>query len=349
MTTIHDVAAKAGVSIATVSRVINRTRFVDPEIEERVRVAIQDLDYRPNFVARGLRQRTTKMIGLLIPDNSNPFFAEVARAIEDAGYAESYSVILCNSDLSEEKQAAYIEGLLSRQVDGLILMSTPGSSDAYSRVLAANVPVVIANNETGGLNVDEVAVDWEQGGYTAGEYLVRLGHRRIGCIGGPSDASKPTARIKGFLRALTDSGVGLDQHAIAYGDGRYMSGRAAMRELLSRDMDLTAVFVFDDVMAIGAVNELQAAGVRVPEDISVIGFDNITYSAVVTPPITTVAQPITGIGRESLKLLLERIQNPHKERSRVVLSTRLVERSSCRAVLRQQADLAASTPGLSRT
>ena len=332
MATIHDVARKAQVSIATVSRVVNDTRFVDPGIKKRVLAAMRDLDYRPNFIARGLRQRSTYMIGLVVNDNSNPFYAEVARAIEDAGYAAGYSVILCNSDLSDEKQNSYVDVLLSRQVDGMVLVSGPTLNATLERILHANVPVVIANNEVKGLPVDEVAVDTEQGGYMAAEYLLRLGHRRIGCIAGPHDEIAKTQRVVGFCRALTEAGIELGPDAFAYGDGRYDSGRKCMHELLQRKLDLSAVFVFDDLMTIRALNLLLTSGIRVPADISLIGFDDILYASAMVPSITTIAQPIADIGTECMRLLLERIQQPDKPLSSVVLSTKLVERASCRAV-----------------
>jgi LacI family transcriptional regulator len=331
MVTIHDVAHKAQVSTATVSRVINGTRFVDPTIKKRVHSAMRELGYRPNLVARGLRQRSTRMIGLVIQDNSNPFFAELARAVEDAGFAEGYSVILCNSDLSDEKRSTYIDLLLSRQVDGLMLIA-PGTSEEIERILAVNVPVVIANYEKEGAGVDEVVVDTEHGGYLAGEYLLRLGHRRIGCIANVSDRLQWTKRTAGFYRALAEAGISPDERTIAYGDGRYESGRRAMHELLSRKLDLSAAFVFDDLMALGALNVLLTCGFEVPKDMSLIGFDDILYASAVVPALTTIAQPIAEIGRACMRLLLERIHNPAKEPTRIVLPTRLVERASCRAI-----------------
>jgi LacI family transcriptional regulator len=199
MTTIRDVASKAEVSIATVSRVVNGNRPVLSGVRDRVLKATRELDYRPNYLARGLRQRNTCMLGLIIPDNSNPFYAEVARAIEDAGFAAGYSVILCNSDLSEEKQQAYVDVLLSRKVDGVILIDIKGAeSKALECILAENVPAVLANIETSVPTVDQVIVDNHRGGYLAGQYLLSLNHRRIGCITLPQPDSYQSYRIVGF-------------------------------------------------------------------------------------------------------------------------------------------------------
>ena len=331
MVTIRDVASKAEVSIATVSRVVNGNRPVHPDIRDRVLKAIQELDYRPNYLARGLRQRNTCMIGLIIPDNSNPFYAEVARAIEDAGFASGYSVILCNSDLSEEKQQAYVDVLLSHKIDGVILIDMKfAAPEPLERIVAENIPVVLANIDTLVPTVDQVLVDNHQGGYLAGQYLVRLNHRRIGCITYSQPFSYTSLRIIGFRQALSEGGIELTAEDFTIGNGRYESGYKAMQELLQRIPDLTAVFVFNDLMALGAMNALHAQGIRVPEDISIIGYDNIFYASTFEPALTTIAQPITEIGQECIALLLERIQQPEKQPTQITLPVELIERSSCR-------------------
>ncbi len=335
MPTINDVAAHANVSASTVSHVINGTRFVEPETRERVRSAINALGYRPNSLARSLRRRQTSTIGLLVPDNSNAFFADVARTIEDAGFAQNYSVILCNSDLSEEKQARYIDVLLSKQVDGIILISSGNRLDPVRHILDAGVPLVVVDREVGDLPVDQVLVDNEQGGYLAGHYLVQLGHQQIGCIAGPNDITPSAARIAGFRRALIEAGVALPPQRIVRGNGRYENGEAAMRELLERNPRLTAVFAYNDLMAIGAMSTLRRAGVEVPEAMSVIGFDNILQASMVVPALTTIAQPITDLGGVSVRLLLDRIRHREGHASRVVLPTTLMERESCQAIDRQ--------------
>ena len=330
MTTIRDVANKAGVSIATVSRVVNGNRPVHPEIRERVLKAVEELDYRPNFLARGLRQSNTCMIGLIIPDNSNPFYAELARAIEDAGFAQGYSVILCNSDLSDEKQQAYVDVLLSHKVDGVILVNIECTvPKVLERILAEHIPVVLTNTEALESSVDQVMADNHQGGYLAGQYLLRLNHRRIGCISFQPHPYQ-SLRIIGFQQALSEAGIELTPEDFAIGDGRYDSGYKAMQELLQRRPDLTAVFVFNALMALGAINALRAQGIRVPEDLSLIGYDNIFYASASEPALTTIAQPIAAMGQECIALLLERIQQPDKQPTKITLPVQLIERASCR-------------------
>jgi LacI family transcriptional regulator len=332
MATIRDVAEYAGVSVSTVSHVINGTRFVDPDTEQRVRVAIGVLKYRPNSVARSLRRRETNTIGLIVPDNSNPFFAEVARAIEDCGFAESYNVILCNSDGSEEKEKAYVDVLLSKRVDGLILISSSHYSDHLKHIMDMQIPVVVVDRELGDVPVAQVMVDNEYGGYLAGQYLLSLGHRRIGCIAGPSELTPSHGRVHGLQRALNDAGCDLPDDALEPGDFRYGGGEAAMKTLLSRKLNLTAVFAINDVMAIGAINVLRRARLRVPEAVSVIGFDNIPQSAMMWPPITTIAQPILELGQASISLLLDQIRQADRVPTRILLQPALVVRESCHAV-----------------
>ncbi len=336
MPTMQDVADRAGVSISTVSRVINDGVYVDPSTKQRVQEAITALGYRPNLLARSFRRKETQTIGLLVPDNSNPFFAEIARVIEDVGFAAGYSVILCNSDLSPVKQAAYVDVLLAKRVDGLILTSNglinaTDGLDVIDRVVAAGVPCVVVDRDLEDGPVDQVLVDNHQGGYLAGEYLLGLGHRDLACLVGPSDLTRSAGRIAGFRHALADAGIDLRQDAIVRGNGRSDGGEAAMRELLDRGVPFTALFAFNDLMAIAAIGALQQAGRRVPDDVSVIGFDDILLAAAVFPPLTTVAQPVADMGRRSVRLLLDRIADREAPVSRIVLRTTLVERGSCQA------------------
>ena len=337
MPTIRDVAKQAGVSKSTVSHVLNGTRFVGPGTEERVRSAIAALGYHPNSLARSLRRRVTHTIGLLVPDNANPFFAEVARVIEDAGFAEGYSVILCNSDLSEVKQAAYLDVLLAKRVDGLIIVSSGLISaadrlDPVRRVVAAGVPCVVVDRDLGDAPIDQVLVDNDAGGHRAGTYLTGLGHRRIACIVGPNDSTPSAGRIAGFRRALGEAGAPLAPDAAVAGNGRYDGGEGGVHELLRRRVEFTALFAFNDVMAIGAMAALRRTGRRVPEDVSVVGFDDIPPSSALVPALTTVAQPIAEMGQASVRLLLDRIARPEAAAARVELPTRLVERESCGAI-----------------
>lgn len=336
MSTIHDVAQRAGVSISTVSRVVNKTVNVEPATEQRVREAIAALRYRPNLLARSFRQKTTHTIGLLVPDNSNPFFAEIARVIEDEGFAEGYSVVLCNSDLSAAKQATYVDVLLAKQVDGLILASTGLISSAdglevIDRIFAAGVPCVVIDRDLGTLPVDQILVDNHHGGYLAGEFLTRFGHRQLASTVGPNGHTPSSGRIAGFQHALADVDIELKSEAIVRGNGRFDGGVAATEELLRRGVEFSAIFAFNDVMAMAAISTLRRVGLRVPDDVSVIGFDNIHLTEAMFPALTTIAQPIAEMGRRSVRLLLNRISHGDAPIARIVLPTRLITRESCRA------------------
>ncbi|RWE10354.1 MAG: LacI family transcriptional regulator [Mesorhizobium sp.] len=318
MTTIADVARYAGVSVATVSHVMNRTRHVEPETAERVRAAITALRYSPNSLARSLRRGETKTIGLLLPDNSNPFFASVARQIEDAGFVAGYTVILCNSDGSAEKEERYLSVLMAKQIDGLIFA---GSSD-HARVfasLSAAVPAVLLDREIHSVNVDSVLVDHDLG----------LGHKRIGVIGGPRDSSSSPARLRGFTRALEEAGLALPPSSVVDSDYHFAGGRLAMERLLEQAPEITAVFACNDLMAMGAITALRSRGLRVPDDMSLIGFDDIPYAVTTWPPLTTIAQPVEKIGTRAVSLLLERVVEPEAPSRREVLTPVLVERESC--------------------
>lgn len=335
--TMADIARKADVSVSTVSRVINQNVTVDPATEKRVRDAIQELGYRPNLLARSFRRRVTHTIGLLVPDNSNPFFAEVARMIEDAGFKEGYNVFLCNSDLSQEKQAAYLDVLLAKQVDGLILVSTglislTDEQDPIQRVLESGVPCVAVDRDLGDLPVDQVLVDHEQGGYLAGRYLAELGHREIACILGPSDITPSAGRFAGFEKALAEVDENLEPVAYVASNGRFDGGVSAIEELLERGVSFSALFVFNDLVALGAHSALRRAGYEVPEDVSIVGFDNVRLSYAVYPPLTTIAQPIAEMANLSVRLLIERMADGTAPTERIMLSTELIERESCRAI-----------------
>ena len=332
MSTIKDVAKRAGVSSTTVSHTVNGTRYVDPTTQERVCSAVRELGYRPNTLARGLRRRETRTIGLIIPDNANPFFADLARAIEDVGFAEGYSLILCNSDRSLEKEVTYVDVLLSKQVDGLILASTGDNPDSLRQILLAGLPIVMIPGGMPDAPVDIVMSHEEEAGAIAARYLLDLGHRRIGCITGPRETSASAGRITGFRTALTESGVDLPPEAIVRGDFRVEGGRDGMVEMLRRDLGLTAVFVANDAMAIGALSAVRSAGLQVPADISILGFDGIWLGEVAVPPLTTIGHSFPRVGEAAVRLLLDRMRDPSIPPRRELLHARLVERESCRAL-----------------
>lgn len=329
--TIKDVASKAGVSVTTVSHVINKTRFVSEELVQRVLSAMEELNYQPNTLARSLRMGETKTIGLIIPDNSNPFFAEVSRTVEDIGFERAYSVFLCNSDGLVEKEAAYIHMLITKQVDGVVFIPASDSQSHLLSLSARGIPVVVVDRDMPDLNADVVLVDNEQGGYDATRYLIELGHKKIACITGPSQLAPSAARANGYRRALQESGLPVRSEYIVPGDFRARGGETAMDSILKLPEAPTAVFSCNDLMAIGALRTLRKHNIKVPQQISIIGFDDIDIASEIVPALTTVAQPAVDLATCAADLLIARLQKSQAsvEFKRQVLNARLVIRDSC--------------------
>jgi len=327
--TIKDVALAASVSITTVSHVINNTRFVDPSTRDRVLHSMDELGYHPNFLARSLRKGFSKTIGLIVPDAANLFFAEVARRIEDYGYQQGYSVILGNSDNNPEKQSNYISTLLAKRVDGVIFISSGGEVKDLGRFLEAQVPIVVADRDVPLELADIVQIDNEQAGYDATRFLIDLGHSNIGCITGPVNLSSSVHRREGFYRAMHESGLPVLPEYLVVGEFQFQSGEHAMEELLSISPRPSAVFAFNDMMAIGAMTAIRHAGLSIPEDISIIGFDDIELASAVTPSLTTMAQPVDDIAHSATDLLIQRLGgNRQGDNQRVILAATLIKRES---------------------
>ena len=332
MATMKDVARAAGVSVATVSHVINSTRFVSAELAARVNAAMTDLGYTPDGTARSLRVRRTNTIGLVVPDNSNPFFAELARLIEEDGFRAGYTTILGNSTEQPARERQYVETLLSKRVDGLILAPTRHDNGGLQRLVrAARIPIVFVDRDVDVPGVDKVLYDTESGGYAAGRHLLDLGHERIACIAGPSELSSVRARVTGLRRALEEAGKELRAHWLVESDLQYAGGRDATAQLLAADEGFTAIFAANDLMAVGAIRELTARGIRVPEDVSVVGFDDAPLAVMVSPTLTTVRQPLHEMAATAVSLLLARLQDRDRPLARRVIPTELLVRESTTA------------------
>ena len=341
MSTITDVAERAGVSITTVSHVINETRYVSDELTKRVYEAMCELNYRPNTLARSLRSGRTKTIGLVIPDISNMFFAEISRKIEDKGFDYEFSVILCNTDDDPKKEESYINVLLEKQVDGIIFISVGGTEENLEKPINLGIPTIVVDRDMQGATSDVVLVDNLSGGYDAVRYLLSLNHRRIGCISGPSLVTPSARRLEGWKMALSEANIKIDGSLIETGDFRFESGENAMRNLLKLINPPTAVFACNDMMALGVMRAVSDYGLNIPEDISLIGFDNIPISKSVYPALTTIAQPITAMADLIVEMLVRRIsQKKNKGKSdekidgykRVIMETKLIERGSCKVL-----------------
>jgi LacI family transcriptional regulator len=330
--TIKDVAALAGVSYTTVSHVINNTRPVSKAAREEVEAAIRRLNYVPSAIARSLRHRSTATIGLLISNNTNPFFSELAHGIEDSCFQNGYSVILCNSDDDPAREQTHLQVLIQRRIDGLVVGSIGGQQRLARSLRRLLVPLVIVDRAVPGLRADLVHVDHELGGYLATRHLIELGHRAIGCITGPATAISSADRVQGYQRALKESAIPISVRRIIESDftseGGYKAGG-----LLLQDANVSAVMACNDLMGIGLLRCAAEKGIRVPEDLSVIGFDGIELGRYVHPALTTIGQSIRQLGRIAAITLIRRIgrrgQGPFR---RFVLPPEVVLRESTAAL-----------------
>ncbi len=327
--TIKDIAKKAGVSIATVSYVINKSRPVSQDLADRVNNAIEQIGYYPDNNARSLKSKRTCTIGLIVPDNSNPFFSEIAKGVEDAGFEAGFSVILCNSNAMLERELAYIDMLISKRVDGVIFAPTTQSIDPIKRIVDLGVPVAVFYRETGGLNIDSIRIDNVKSSYCATRHLIELGHKEIACIRPLSMETPSGRRVDGYKRAMEDAGLIWIPELMPRGNNLISGGEIAAKQLLESGKKFSAVFSTNDVMAIGAMRALRDAGLSIPDDVSVVGFDDITLASYSEPPLTTISQPKYQAGAMAVQHILERIEKKNVIGPReFILETKLVERHS---------------------
>jgi LacI family transcriptional regulator len=332
MATIRDVAESAGVSYATVSHVINNTRFVTPETRERVLEAMTKLSYRPNALARSLRQGKSNTIGLVLPDSANPFFAEISRSIEDEAFKRGYSVFLCNTETDTERELFYVDVLSKKQVDGIIFVAAGDQADSLDYLLHENMPVVMIDRDVPKVEVDAVLTDNRLGGYLATRHLIELGHTHIGCIAGPSSITPGAERITGYRTALQEAGIRYDEHLVLRGDYHAMSGMEVTRTMLTMRPRPTAIFALNDLMALGALRAAAEAHYSVPKDLAIVGYDDLELARFTVPPLTTIAQPKKEIGAEAVNLLVGRMNQKGRMPSRIVLPPELIIRRSTQPV-----------------
>ncbi|MGE1175412.1 LacI family DNA-binding transcriptional regulator [Pseudomonas sp. BW7P1] len=327
MATIKDVAALAGISYTTVSHVVNNTRPVSQEVRLKVEAAIKSLDYVPSAVARSLKAKTTATIGLLVPNSLNPYFAELARGIEDYCERNGYCVILCNSDDNPDKQRSYLRVLLEKRIDGLIVASAGGDSGLVQGLTGVKTPMVIVDRGLEGVDADLVRIDHEYGAYLATRHLLELGHRDIATIGGPAGTSVAQMRQAGFRRALKEAGLEVSPARVLESDFTSTGGYNAAAVLLESNPP-SAIFAGNDMIGIGVLRAAAERNVRVPSELSVIGFDDIQMSRYVYPALTTVGQSILQLGEMAAEVLLRRIAAPDLATDQRIVTPSIVLRES---------------------
>ena len=329
--TIKDVARMAGVSPTTVSHALSGRRPVARDTLAKVEEAVEALDYRPNANALSLRTGRRMAISLIVPDIVNPFFAQLARGAEDAASERGFQVYLCNTDLRPEREAEHLSRALARVVDGVVLAATttsPESRRAVTRLVEEGVPLILVDEMVPGLGVGGVFADNVDGGRLAAEHLLAVGCRTIAVINGPEELPSAQQRQAGFERALAivgESVPAIRQRSVPY---RIDEGERATAEILDVEPAIDGLFAADDLLAIGAIRAIHERGLRVPDDVAVCGFDDISWMEMVTPSLTTVSQPIEEIGARAVELLLGCLEGARRYDEVVVVPVSLTERAS---------------------
>ena len=328
MATIHDVAKLAGVAPITVSRVINNSGYVSDITREKVQAAISELGYVPNILARSLRSKRTNTLALVFTDITNPFFTILARGVEDTASIAGYNVIFCNTDESQEKEDDYVLLLLQKQVDGILLVPASSNTRSIKVIQEQDTPLVIVDRRVSNPNVDVVRGDSEGGAYQLTKYLIDLGHRRIAIITGPRNVSTAEDRLYGYKQAMKESG--LKENIVSYyGNFTQTSGNDLTRKVFSQSPQPTALFTANNLIAIGALRALQDIGLKVPEDVALVSFDDIPKDLTAFPFMTVVTQPSYEMGCLATELLITRINNySNPDYQDIVFPVEFMERAS---------------------
>ncbi len=326
--TIVEVAERAGVSLGTVSRVMNNDIHVAPDTRERVSAVMREMGYVANRQARGLKSSRTNVIGVLAPDLGTGYIGEILHGIDTELGLHEFDLMLFTTHRTAIKEANYVANLVKGMVDGLLLVLPRNPADYTGVLTNANFPFVLIDHQgTGSLCPAVGATNW-QGAYNATEYLIKLGHTRIGFITGSMDLGAAIDRLDGYRSALQVHHIPEDSQLVYEGTFLQPDGYAGGSTLLDLDDPPTAIFASNDVMAMGAMDAIRGRGLRIPEDVSILGFDDIPQSAMVRPALTTVRQPLEHMGRLATQMLIDQLKNPKKEIGRVELPTQLIVRDS---------------------
>jgi len=326
MTTIYDIASAAGVSPATVSRALNNTGYVSEATKQKVLKIAEELGYAPNAAARSLVEKKTRMLALILPDISNPFFARMVRGIDDVVSNKGYSLIICNSDGLPYREKKYIKVLREKRVDGLILIAS--SKESIDRNSVGGIPLVVVDRHIDTTDVDFIFTDNVGGAEQATNHLIGLGHKVIAIITGPLTVSTGVERFKGFRNAMLEAGLKIDPNLVYEGDFQEYTGYQIGKSILNRANLPSAVFVANDLMALGLMMSLKEGKIDIPGDIAIVGYDGISETNHVEPQLTTVVQPNYEMGQAAGEQLVWRIENKNEPAHKIILPPRLLIRDS---------------------
>ncbi|WP_318508000.1 substrate-binding domain-containing protein [Photobacterium leiognathi] len=334
MATMKDVAKLAGVSTSTVSHVINKTRFVSEEISERVNKAAKELNYyAPSALARSFKVNRTKTIGMLVTTSTNPFFGEVVKGVERSCYQQGYSLILCNTEGDHQRMHESINTLLQKRVDGLILMCATLEGEHFDIFEHyADIPVVVMDWGPMQFTSDKIQDNSLRGGYMAAKYLIDAGHSEIGCITGPLDRIQAEMRYNGYLQAMDEAGFSVEPSWVVEADFECEGGYNAFTQLHANGTLPSALVVANDMMAMGVINAANELGIKIPEQLSIIGYDDIHIAKFMSPSLTTIHQPKYRLGQAAVETLLTRLDEPETAPRIIELEPTLVERNSVKSL-----------------
>ncbi len=333
---IADVAEQAGVSTATVSRVLSGRPHVSNELRNKVNNAARAMGYRPNRVARNLRTQRTQLIGLIVSDIQNPFYTSMVRAVEDVAYQQQYSLLLCNSDEDPEKEQFYIEFMRDERVAGVIASPTSEATTSLQALRDAGIPVVAIDRRSSSTPVDTVMLDHEKSAFELTQHLISFGHQRIAAIVGNMQTTSGAERMKGFLNAIRAAGLSPDPELIRQVKPNEKEGYQAALSLLSQPNPPTALFTGNNLISMGALKAIQTKQLRIPEDISIAGHDDLPWMTLIQPALTVAAQPIYEMGRQATELLMLRIQGDDHPLREVRLQPTMMFRQSCGPVIERR-------------
>lgn len=324
--TIYDVAKKAGYSIATVSKVINNTGSMRLSTRRKILKVMEELNYSPNIMASALTGKSTETLGLIVPDISNPFFSEIARTIEDQAHERGLSVIMCSTDEKKEKERKYLELLKRKHVDGFIIASSFHDKQILHDLKKTGVPIIMLTQHDPALGVTSVSVDDFAGGYEAASHLLSLEHKNIAVIAENRPSSR--MRIYGYQEALESYGLTFDRENIIYTVASIANGKEIIEKISAMAKTPTAIFAFNDLLAIGLMQGARERGIAIPEELSIIGFDDTVLAAAASPMLTTIAQPIDEMGKKVVDILFEYIDSGNQSNERILFKPKLMVRET---------------------
>lgn len=331
---ISDVAKEAGVSVTSVSRVLNGGKYVRDEIKDRVLKAVKEMGYSPSSIARSLVLQKTNLIGVIIPDLTSSFHFTILSSIEEIASHNMYSILVSNIMEDIEKEKKYLNVFKQMRVSGIIVMHEKVDKEIVDIFNTIEVPVIFSSVKPKGVtNITSIIINNTRAAYDATKYLIDLGHKRIGFIGGDmNDVTSGQERYNGYMDAMKDNSIKVDENHVKFGDYKVYGGYSKMNEILRTEVLPTSIFAASDDMAVGAMNCIFDHGMKVPDDISVIGFDGSNFTELVRPRLTSMQQPIREIGELSVELLIKQIKNQDKLFNEVVVNHKLVARDSCRKI-----------------